>query len=127
MTCYKVFINGRLVADPELKSSEGGTDYVNFTVAIDNRSKGNEKKEATFRDAIAFGYTAKYIAEKMSKGDGAIFLGREQDEKFEYVDRQGVKKSGVKAKVFVESVEGNVAGRKYKSKEDTSSGNAVPF
>ena len=130
MTCYKAIINGRLTADPVLKTSDGGSEYVNFTVATDNRASKNEKKSATFRDAVAFGFTAKYICTTLKKGDGAIFIGREEDEEYSYVDREGTQRDGRKPKVFIETCDGNVAGRKWRGDEATvepSRGDSIPI
>lgn len=60
----KVILTGRFTKNVELKKSEGGKDYINFTVAI----KKN-KDEAEFIDVTAFDNNAVFISKYGKKGD----------------------------------------------------------
>lgn len=51
----KIVICGRLTKDPELRTTNNGTEVCGFTVAVDRRVKKNDKKEADFIDCTAWG------------------------------------------------------------------------
>ena len=61
----KITLMGRLTAQPELKYSNTGTAYANFTVAV-NRFKDRDK--ADFFRCVCFGKTAEMMASKLDKG-----------------------------------------------------------
>jgi len=77
-------ITGRLGRDPELKTAQNGTEYVNFSVAVDRPKKKGEAHPRTdwFRCA-AFGREAVFISSYFKKGDGIEITGRSENEPFE--------------------------------------------
>ncbi len=64
--------SGRLTKDftNELKSSQSGTSYLYFTIAVQV-----DKDRAVFLPCIAYGKTAEYIAKKAIKGKEVIGYG----------------------------------------------------
>lgn len=63
----KVILIGRLTKDPELKFTQNGAPYVNFTVACDRQSKDGAR-EADFVKCQVWGSQAENMAKYMTKG-----------------------------------------------------------
>lgn len=79
----KVILIGRLTADIELKRNNDGNAFVFFTLAVNDRAKG----EATFIPCSAFNKTAELMEQYVGKGsqvgvEGSIniFGGKKQDD-----------------------------------------------
>ena len=85
----KVFLQGRLVADPELRHTQSGTAVVTFRIAVDRDFKDREtgEKKADFFSAVAFRQTAEFISRFFTKGRMAVIEGKLQNR--EYTDRDG--------------------------------------
>jgi single-strand DNA-binding protein len=84
-----VILLGRLTADPELRTSNGGIPYTRFTVAVDRPSRQGEEKKADFISCLAWRQTAEFITKWFAKGntiavEGAIQTGS-------YTNRDGAK------------------------------------
>ena len=58
-------IVGRLVSDPELKSTSNGTAVCSFTVAVD---RNYDRQQADFIDCVAWRQTAEFISKHFHKG-----------------------------------------------------------
>lgn len=71
----KVILQGRLTADPELKSTQTGTSVCSFTLAVD-RSYG--EKKADFINCVAWRNTAEFISKYFGKGKMMIAVGELQ-------------------------------------------------
>ena len=73
-----VAIMGRLVADPELRATQQGTNVCTFRIACERSySKPGEQRQADFVDIVAWGKTAEFICKFFQKGsmiaiDGSI-------------------------------------------------------
>ena len=68
---------GRLVAQPEKKTSEDGKTYSNFTVAVPRSYKNADGEyETDFIDVVTFGQIADTTAEYCKKGDLIGVKGR---------------------------------------------------
>lgn len=76
---------GRLVKDPELRYSTGGTPVVKFTLAI-NRQNNDE---ADFISCVAFNKLAENLANYQKKGNRIAVTGRIQTGSYE--NQQGQK------------------------------------
>ncbi len=78
MNFNKVFLGGNLTRDPELRYSQGGTAYVKFGMAVNERfTRNGEKCESTvFVDLTAFGKTGEAIAKYLKKGDPIFIDGK---------------------------------------------------
>lgn len=83
----KIIISGRLVKDPELRTTTSGTEVCNFTVAVDRRIKKGEEKQADFIDCTAWGKSGVFVSTYFHKGDGIEVEGRFESRK--YADRDG--------------------------------------
>ena len=86
---------GRLVADPELKSTGNGVEYCNFTVAVDRRfNKQGEERQADFIDCIAWRQSAVFIEKYFHKGSMIAIQGCIQTDMYE--DKEGNKRKSVR-------------------------------
>jgi single-strand DNA-binding protein len=74
-----ITIMGRLVRDPELRRTTGGTAVTSFSLAVDRDFKGQDgEKETDFIDVVAWRSTAEYVAKYYTKGRMAVVDGRLQ-------------------------------------------------
>lgn len=87
----KVLLQGRLVADPEIRHTTNGTAVVSFRLAVDRDFKNqNGEKEADFINIVAWRNTAEFVGKYFEKGQMAIVDGRLQVR--DYTDRDGNKR-----------------------------------
>ena len=86
----QVTIQGRLTADPELKSTGQGTSVTSFTLACDRDfPNGNGDRQADFIDCVAWRVNAEFICRNFHKGKMMIVSGRLQ--KRDYMGQDGKK------------------------------------
>ena len=95
----KVMLIGRLTADPELRTTGSGISVCGFTVAVDRRTKTENK--ADFIDCTAWKATAKFICKYFQKGKPIAASGALMTDSYE--DKDGNKRK--KTFVTVENVE----------------------
>ena len=81
-----VIISGRLGKDPELKTGANGTEYTNFSLAVDRRKNKDEEKKTDWFRCVAFGKMAAFIAKYFHKGDGMEVGGRMENEPYKLKD-----------------------------------------
>ena len=86
-----ITIQGRLVADPELKTTQGGTELCKFTIACDRKPTKDKDKVTDFVPCVVWGAYAKTINNYFSKGQMIICHGRIAVDP--YTDKQGNKRS----------------------------------
>lgn len=85
---------GRLVAQPEVKESENGKKYMNFTVAVPRSYKNADGVYDTdFLDVVSFGQVAESTAEYCQKGDMIGIKGRVESSVYE--NAEGEKKKNI--------------------------------
>lgn len=82
----KIIITGRLGRDPELKTAGNGTEYVNFSVAVDRRKNKDEEKKTDWFRCVAFGKMAAFISTYFKKGDGIEITGRMENDPYKLKD-----------------------------------------
>lgn len=89
----KIFLMGRLVADPEAKQTPSGVPVTTFRIAVDRdfKNKQTGEKEADFVTIVAWRATAEFVARYFTKGRMAVVEGRLQIRP--YTDRDGNKRS----------------------------------
>ena len=89
---------GRLVADPEVKESENGKKYSNFTVAVPRSYKNADGEYDTdFLDVVTFGPIADNTAEYCNKGDLIGIKGRIETSSYENEDGEKKKSTQIVA------------------------------
>ena len=81
---------GRMVRDPELKTTQSGVAVCNFTIAVDRDYKNGDEKVADFVDCVAWRGTAEFVSKYFSKGRMAVVSGQLQSRKWE--DKEGNKR-----------------------------------
>ena len=84
-----VVIMGRLTSDTELKTSQSGTAFLPFTIAVDREY--SKEKQTDFINCIAFSKTAEFINKFFGKGKLIAIEGRLQTRKYE--DNTGNKRT----------------------------------
>ncbi|MBQ7541835.1 MAG: single-stranded DNA-binding protein [Clostridia bacterium] len=110
-------IMGRLVADPELRTTASGISVTSFTVAVERSFvRQGEERQADFIDVVAWRQTAEFVSRYFRKGSMIAVQGAIQTRKYE--DRNGNKRTAV------EIVADNVSFCGSKSESGTSGGNA---
>lgn len=88
----KIILAGRLVADPELKNTQGGTAVASFRMAVNRRFPSqNGQTEADFFRLTAFGKTAEFITRYFTKGMAICVCGRMENRS--WTDRSGQKRT----------------------------------
>ena len=85
----RIIIMGRLVRDPELRTTQSGIPVTSFTLAVDRDFKSREsgEKSTDFIDVVAWRQTAEFVCKYFAKGRMAVAEGRLQIR--EWKDRDG--------------------------------------
>lgn len=98
MPLNKVFLQGNLTRDPELKYLPKGTAVVNLSIASNRKWKtesGETREDVYFGEAKAFGVMAENISKFFTKGSPILIEGRLSREEWE--DKQtGAKRSATR-------------------------------
>lgn len=74
---------GRLVKNPEFKTTNSGIAVCNFTIAVDRDYKNGDEKVADFVDCTAWRGTAEFVNKYFTKGRMIIVSGELQSQKWE--------------------------------------------
>lgn len=83
-----VAIMGRLVADPELRTTPAGVNVCQFRIACDrNFARQGEQRQADFVDIVAWRAQADFVCKYFSKGSLIAINGRIQTRN--YQDKSG--------------------------------------
>lgn len=97
----KCFFMGRLVADPELKSTNTGVPVCTFRIACDRDYKPKDgERETDFINIVTWRSTAEFVSEYFKKGRMIVVDGRLQIRP--YTDRDGNKRTA--AEVVADNV-----------------------
>lgn len=89
-----VAIMGRLVADPELKTTPAGINVCTFRIACDRSFvQQGQQRQADFIDVVAWRHNADFLCKYFAKGSMVAVQGRLQTR--QYQDRNGNKRTAV--------------------------------
>ena len=116
-----VAIMGRLVADPELRTTQSGINVVSFRIACDrNFARQGEQRQADFIDIVAWRSQAEFVSKYFQKGSLIAIEGSLQTR--QYQDKNGNNRTAV------EVVANNIsfAGPKSNNQGGGSYQNAAP-
>ena len=116
-----VAIMGRLVADPELCTTQSGINVVSFRIACDrNFARQGEQRQADFIDIVAWRQQAEFVSKYFQKGSLIAIEGSLQTR--QYQDKNGNNRTAV------EVVANNIsfAGPKSNNQGGGSYQNAAP-
>ena len=81
MNLNKVFILGRLTADPQLRTTPSGHQVASFSVATNriwNDKSGNKQQEVQYHNIVVWGRQAEIASQFLSKGGLVLVEGRLQ-------------------------------------------------
>ena len=108
-----VALIGRLVRDPEVRTSQNGTTVGRYTLAVDRRFKREGEASADFISCICFGKSAEFAERYLAKGIKIAVTGRIQTGSYTNKDGQKVYTTDVviESQEFVESKSSNDAAR----------------
>lgn len=88
----KIFLQGRLVADPELRHTQNGVAVASFRLAVDRDFKDREtgERKADFINVVAWRQTGEFVSRFLTKGRLAVVEGRLQIR--DWTDKDGGKR-----------------------------------
>ena len=81
-----VSLIGRLTADPELRTTTGGTPVCTVRLAINRARKDGQDQGAVFIDVVSFNRQAEAVAEHLAKGRQVAVTGRLEHRQWEGQD-----------------------------------------
>lgn len=107
----RAILQGRLVADPELRHTPSGVAVATFRIACDRNFRGKDPnaQSADFINIVAWSKTAEFISRYFNKGSMILIDGRIQTR--DYTDNNGQRR--YVTEVVAENV--NFAGSKRES------------
>lgn len=84
----RVILMGRLVADPELKTTPSGISVTSFRIAVDRSyAKAGEERQADFINIVCWRNTAEFVCKYFPKGSLIALEGQLQTRS--YQDKDG--------------------------------------
>ena len=98
----KVFLQGRLVADPELRKTQQGTPVASYRLAVDRgyKSKDPNAQNTDFVNIVSWRNTAEFVCKYFTKGRMMLVEGRLQMR--DYTDKDGNRR--VAAEIVTDNV-----------------------
>ncbi|MGN0557742.1 MAG: single-stranded DNA-binding protein [Acutalibacteraceae bacterium] len=84
-------INGRLTAEPELKTTNNGVSVCSFAVAVERNREVNGERATDFINCVAWRGTAEFISKYFHKGTMIAINGSIQQR--QYTDKNGNKRN----------------------------------
>ena len=104
MSINRVVVSGNLTRDPEIRSSQSGTNILTFGMAVNDRRRNPQTQEwedyANFVDCVLFGNRADYMSRALRKGTKVIVEGKLRYSSWE---RDGQRRS--KLEVVVDDID----------------------
>lgn len=99
----RVVMVGRLTRDPELRTTTTGKNVCGFGIAVSKRIKPQDgSPDADFFSVTAWGQTAEYVANYLTKGRLVAVDGRLQSRK--YTAQDGTNREAIE--IVAENVQG---------------------
>lgn len=115
-----VAIMGRLVADPELRTTQSGINVVSFRIACDrNFARPGEQRQADFIDIVAWRQQAEFVSKYFQKGSLIAIEGSLQTR--QYQDKNGNNRTAV------EVVANNISFAGSKNSNGNSQGGGAAY
>ena len=85
----KVMLLGRIVKDPEIKSTANNTMVASFSLAVGRSYKKEGQPDADFINIVAWGKTTEFVGKYFVKGQQVAICGRLQTRNYD--DKDGKK------------------------------------
>ena len=89
-------LQGRLVADPERRTTQSGVSVTSFTLAVQRNIKSGDDYPTDYIDCVAWRNTAEFICKYFSKGQMMTVNGTLQTRSYE---KDGVKRKATQVVV----------------------------
>lgn len=86
MSLNSVVLMGRMVKDPELKTTPSGVSVCNFTIAVDRDYKNGDEKVADFISVCVWRGLADFCGKYLGKGRMVVVSGSLQSRKWQDKD-----------------------------------------
>lgn len=116
-----IVISGRMVREPEYRTTATGTGWCTFTLAVDDDFKDSDgNKQTDFIDCTAWRKTAEYIVTYQRKGSQVEVSGRLKSRK--WTDKDGNKRTSW----FVQVDNAYGVGGKREAQQNTNKGGYQP-
>lgn len=74
----KVILIGNMVADPELKQTQGGISVSSFNIAVNRRFSKDSEQACDFIGIVAWRQQAEFVARYFKKGNPILVCGQLQ-------------------------------------------------
>lgn len=83
----RVILMGRMVADPELKTTNSGVSVCSFRIAVDRSYvKNGEQRQTDFFDIVAWRSSAEFVCRHFTKGSLIAIDGQLQTRQYQTKD-----------------------------------------
>lgn len=84
----RIILQGRLVADPELRHTQNGVAVATFRLAVDRDFKDRDtgERKADFINVVAWRHTGEFASRYFGKGQMAVLEGKLQSRTYEDQD-----------------------------------------
>lgn len=134
MSQNRVCLQGRLTADPEMRSTNSGVAVANFRLAVDRDFKDKEtgERQTDYFNMTAWRHSAEFVCKYFQKGDMMVVDGKLQNST--YTDKEG--NNRVSTNIVVENAyfcsngrsgsEGGFSNRKQAGSSTASSDQEAP-
>lgn len=110
----RVVLMGRMVADPELKTTNCGVSVCSFRIAVDRSYvKNGEQRQADFFDIVAWRSSAEFVCRHFAKGSLIAVDGQLQTR--QYRTKDGSNRSAVE--VVADNI--SFTGERKEQKQDS--------
>lgn len=83
----RIFIQGRLTKNPELRKTTGGVSVCSFTVAVERDRKSGGEKVTDFFEVVSWREQAEFVCNCFTKGKPIIIEGTMESRK--WTDKNG--------------------------------------
>lgn len=119
----RVILMGRMVADPELKTTNSGVSVCSFRIAVDRSYvKNGEQRQADFFDIVAWRSSAEFVCKHFTKGSLIAIDGQLQSR--QYQTKDGSNRSAVE--VVADSISFTGERKEQKQESGYSSYDVMP-
>ncbi|ECN9265246.1 single-stranded DNA-binding protein [Salmonella enterica subsp. enterica serovar Typhimurium] len=109
----KAIIVGRLGKDPEVRQSNSGTSFANFTVATsetwNDKQTGEKKEQTEWHNIVIIGKLAEIAGQYLKKGSSVYIEGQLKTRK--WTDQQGVDRYSTEIHVGMNGIMQMLGGR----------------
>jgi len=85
----RTILIGRLVKDPEVKTTQSQIAFCGFTIAVDRKTKKDAEKQADFISCVAWRQQAEFLGKYFQKGSRVAVTGNLQSRSYD--DKEGKK------------------------------------